>query len=79
MTPLVRSEDPWTELLLDDEHPVANAFALLRLQMAAHEYEEQKELLEAVAARSGDDTFFATFIATRKPARSRVPAPGAKE
>jgi hypothetical protein len=65
VTPLVRDGDAWTELRLADSHPAAAAFAHAQLQMRAQEYQEQKELLEAVAERRNDDSFIATFRAQR--------------
>lgn len=63
--PLVLTREGWEELKLDNSQPAAQALALPRLRMQTAEYDQQTELLLAVAARSGDTRFVAPFVGTR--------------
>lgn len=63
-TPLVW-DGSWTELTLRDDHPAASAFAFIRMQLLDNHYAQQKQLLEALAARRGEDIFYASFMARK--------------
>ena len=64
-TPLVLSEGAWQPLALDAAHPAAHAMRVARLKHEASLYAEQKTLLEAVAARNGDDVHIASYSVFR--------------
>ncbi|HET7435563.1 MAG TPA: hypothetical protein VFN10_12720 [Thermoanaerobaculia bacterium] len=65
--PLVFEDGDWQPFALPPEHPAAAAYALLAIQQTKGEYDEQKELLNAVHAKEDDPPFVASFSGTRAP------------
>lgn len=54
-------DEEWQEWIAPLDHPLYEQFALLRLQSFGQQYAEQKELLENLYHRTGEDLFVASF------------------
>jgi uncharacterized protein YtpQ (UPF0354 family) len=59
--------DEWVPWLPDVSHPLYKDFQQHQLQTLGQNYAEQKDLLDKLNARNGDDVFVATFIAIPAP------------
>ncbi len=57
--------DEWVEWLPDLDHPLHAQFALLRLRSFGQQYAEQKELLEKLHGRKGEEVYVAEFSAAQ--------------
>ena len=63
--PMVLEGTEWVELSLPDSHPATPAFQLAALRAITAEYDEQKELLDAVGESRNDEALVAPFHGTR--------------
>ena len=55
--------DDWAPWMPDAGHPLYDEFRLLRMQTCGQDYAEQKELLDALHEKTGEDVFVASFSA----------------
>jgi hypothetical protein len=53
--------DEWESWMPDADHPLYQEFRLLRMRTHGQDYAEQKELLDALHEKTGDDVFVASF------------------
>jgi uncharacterized protein YtpQ (UPF0354 family) len=63
--------DEWVPWLPKVSHPSYNDLQRLQLQSFGHDYADQKDLLDKLHAKNGEDVFAATFSVIRSP-HSRV-------
>jgi hypothetical protein len=59
--PVWLDEDTWRPFVPDEEHAMYVPFGRLRVLSLASDYSAQKQLLDAVHAKAGDDVFVASF------------------
>lgn len=57
--------DRWVPHRLDPGHPLSPRFDLLRLETTARDYAEQKNLLERLRQKTGEDVYVAEFNAVQ--------------
>jgi hypothetical protein len=62
----------WVPFELPAGHPHLETFALLRAQSILRDYDEQSELLERLYEQRCDDTFVASYTATRDGGTGRI-------
>ena len=60
-------EDEWKPWLPEISHPAYMDFRQLQLQTLGQDYAQQKELLEKLHAKNGEDVFVPTFSAIKAP------------
>jgi hypothetical protein len=59
--------DEWTPWLPPSSHPSYKDFQVLRLQTLGKDYADQKELLDKLYEKKGEDVFVATFNPVESP------------
>ena len=59
--------DDWTPWLPDASHPSYKAFQELQLQSFGQDYAQQKEMLDKLHEKNGEDVFVANFSAIKSP------------
>ena len=59
--------DEWTPWLPDVSHPLYKDFQRLHLQSLGQDYAQQKDLLDKLHEKNGEDIFVATFSAIETP------------
>ena len=59
--------DEWTPWLPPPSHPAYKDFQRLQLQTLGQDYAQQKDLLDKLNAKNGEDVFVATFSAIQSP------------
>ena len=59
--------DEWTPWLPDVSHPLYKDFQRLQLQTLGQDYAEQKDLLDKLHVKNGEDVFVATFSVIQSP------------
>ena len=65
--------DDWVPWLPDPSHPHYDEFRMLRMQRYGQDYAEQKELLDALHEKTGEDIFVASFsVVEHKDTRQRT-------
>ena len=53
--------DEWVSWMPEAAHPLFDEFRALRIQSSGHEYAEQKELLDELHEKTGEDVFVASY------------------
>ena len=64
--PMILEDGQWVNWLPPEGHPLRRRFREMRLNWIGPEYTQQKGLLEAMNAKTGDDVFVASFSAVEK-------------
>ena len=65
--------DDWVPWMPDPSHPHYDEFRTLRIQSYGQDYAEQKELLDALHEKTGEDIFVASFsVVEHKDTRQRI-------
>ena len=59
--------DEWTPWMPAEDHPSYAAFQELRLQSFGQDYAQQKDMLDKLHAKNGEDVFVANFSAIKRP------------
>ena len=59
--------DEWTPWMPPPSHPSYKDFPELRLQTLGHDYAQQKDMLDKLHAKNGEDVFVANFSAIKSP------------
>ena len=63
--PLRLDRDDWVTWLPEPDHPLHAAFDQFRIQMEGEEYAGQKQLLDALHEKTGQDVFVASYSAVQ--------------
>ena len=59
--------DEWTPWMPAEDHPSFRAFRELQLQSFGQDYAQQKEMLDKLHEKNGEDVFVASFSAIKRP------------